>query len=706
MKKILITSALPYVNNVPHLGNCVCVISADVYSRYQRSKGEEVIYVLGTDEHGTTTETRALKEGLTPKQICDKYAKIHHDIYKWFDCEPDCWGRSSSKENATQTVDIFKKLEKNGYILEKELSQAYCEKCKKFLSDRYILGECPFCGYGGARGDQCEKCGKLLDPEQLVKPKCNICGAKPIFKTTKHLFMDLPKIEPKLRKWIKKEEAKWSTNAKTLTQGWLKEGLRPRCITRDLKWGIQVPFKGYEDKVFYSWFDAPIGYIGITRENKKDWKDWWYSPKDTELVQFMGKDNIPFHTILFPSFLIGTGENYTLLNKISVNEYLNYEGGMFSKSKHVGVFGDDAMESGISADVFRYYIMVNRPEKQDTEFAWEDFTDKNNHELVGNFGNLVNRTLSFISRFKGGVVPKGKLNDKFIKEWKEYIKRITDALDKIELKKALREIMELSKLGNKFFQDSEPWKTLKENPEVADTALFLLANLVKDLAILMSPFLPKTADSINNQLNIKQSKWKDLGILSIKAGHKINEPKILFAKIDTKQLAEFKSKYSGGKEEEIHPLSKINLKVAEILIVEPHPDADKLYVMQIDIGKEKRQLVAGLRNYYKAEELKGKHIVIVSNLQPVKLRGKESQGMLLAAVKDDKVTIVEAPLSAPGSPVTAEGISQGDSQITYKEFKETKLTVRGKRIVSKETGALRTNKETLKVNMPDGASVE
>ena len=301
-KRTIITSALPYVNNVPHLGTTVCVISADVFARYLKSKGKEVMSVCGTDEHGTTAEVKALEEGLTPRELVDKYFKIHKKIYEWFNCEFDCFGRTSSEENKEVTLDIFEKLDKNGFITENTLQQTFCEKCDKFLSDRYVEGICPHCDYEGARGDQCEKCGKLLNAVELKNPKCKICGLKPVIKDTDHLFIDLPKIENELRKWISNVDNQWSDNAKTMTQAWLREGLKERCITRDLKWGIKIPKKGYENKVFYSWFDAPIGYIGITKEIRDDWHDWWHTPHKTRLVQFMGKDNIPFHTILFPAF--------------------------------------------------------------------------------------------------------------------------------------------------------------------------------------------------------------------------------------------------------------------------------------------------------------------------------------------------------------------------------------------------------------------
>ena len=459
-KKTLITSALPYVNNVPHLGTVVCILSADVYARYLRLQRHKCVFVCGTDEHGTTAEVKALEEGVTPRKLVDKYFKIHKELYEWLECSFDCFGRTSSKTNEEVTIDIFNKLDKNGFIRQDTIEQVFCNTCKKFLADRYVEGVCPYCGYEHARGDQCENCGKLLDAVELKDPKCKVCGSKPEIRKTRHLFIDLPKIEPELKMWVEKSSEDWSENAKTLTYAWLKEGLKPRCITRDLKWGIKVPKKGFEDKVFYSWFDAPVGYISILKEKfGKEFNSWWHDPDNVELIQFMGKDNILFHTILFPSFLIGTRDNYTLLSRISSNEYLNYENAQFSKSRGTGVFLDDARATGIHPDIWRYYLLVNRPEKTDTEFTWTDFQSKLNNELVANLGNLVNRTISFVNRFYEAQVPKYKLtkhDEKIMAELREKEQIVARLLDNISLKEALRAIMGISSLGNKYFQEQEP----------------------------------------------------------------------------------------------------------------------------------------------------------------------------------------------------------------------------------------------------------
>jgi methionyl-tRNA synthetase len=744
-RRIIVTSALPYVNNIPHLGTLVCVISANVYSRYLKLKGEDVISVLGTDEHGTTAETKALEEGLTPRQLVDKYFAIHKEIYDWFGCRFDCFGRTSSQANHTTTIEIFNALYKNGYILEQEIEQLYCPNCQKFLADRFIEGICPFCEFPDARGDQCDSCGKLINPSELVQPRCKVCGGTPEARKTKHLFIDLPKLGEKLEAWMTKAEDNWSQNARTMAEAWLKEGLKPRAITRDLKWGIPVPLKGYENKVFYSWFDAPIGYISITRENRPDWETYWKN-KNTRLVQFMGKDNIPFHTILFPAFLIGADQGYTLVDSLSVNEYINYEGGKFSKSRNIGVFGDGAIASGITADAWRYYLMVNRPENADTEFIWKDFQEKINKELVANIGNFVNRTLSFIDRFYNGIIPgrddpsatdeRGRL---FQCAVNEKTATITQLLDDIQLKDALREIMMLSRLGNQYFQESEPWKNIKENPHQAEQAIYELANLVRQLAILASPFMPETSAQIMVQLWLSpdsgdNSKAISLNLLNtkLKPGHKIGKPEPLFKKLEDKEVALLQSKY-GGKQAKEGALGKaasgtgkattstdkanseisaavegsdflLDLKVGQILSAEPHPNADKLLVMKVNIGQEERQIVAGLRKYYQPEQLVGKKVAIVSNLMYANLRGMESQGMMLAADDGNTVKAIFLDKSSPGEQVKPEGYTVTSQTISIDRFREIQITVQNKKVVFKGK-VLRSETEELSIDIADNATV-
>ena len=738
--RILVTSALPYVNNVPHLGNLVCVVSADVYTRFLRLMKKDVISVLGTDEHGTTSETKAIEEGLTPKELCDKYYKIHKEIYEWFECEYDCFGRTSSKENAETTIDIFNKLKLNGFISEESMDQPYCEKDKRFLADRFVEGECPKCHYANARGDQCENCGALLNATELINPKCKICKSVPIIKSSMHLFIDLPKLEPELQVWISSVDNNWSDNARTMTMAWFREGLRKRCITRDLKWGIHVPLQGFENKVFYSWFDAPIGYIGITKENKENWKDYWMNPTETNLVQFMGKDNIPFHTILFPAFLIGTRDNYTLMSEISVNEFLNYESGQFSKSRNIGVFGDDAMNTGISADVFRYYLMINRPEKTDTEFTWDDFQKKNNSELVANIGNLVNRTVVFINKSYDGKVPQGNLNESdnsFLENVKLSQEKISRLINEIAIKDSLKEIMHISKLGNQYLQENEPWKNPDENRRT--TCFYVLSNFVKDLAILIFPYMPEASKKILRQLNLKENvlDWSELSNLSVKSGHKINPGELLFKKIEDADLKILKEKFSGKKgktgkivntenTDNIHTtntthtthttlnvghtenigIGNLQLRVGKIIDIKRHPNAEKLYIEKLDFGDETRQIVSGLVPYYTEDELLGKNIIIVTNLEPANLRGEESNGMLLAAEEKGVVGLLRSEDDV-GSYVYADDSNNTSNdydfekiknlnKINIKEFSSMKLHVKDGKVFCNGL-QLRTKKGNLSV---------
>ncbi|MCL2442438.1 MAG: methionine--tRNA ligase [Treponema sp.] len=667
MKRRLITSALPYVNNFPHLGTLTQVLSADTFARFCRLNGLECLYICGTDEYGTPIVNKADEEGVTPKELCDRYHTIHADIYNWFNISFDKFGRTATPVHTEITQEIFLKLDKAGLINEKTDEQFFCSKCERFLADRYIRGICPVCGSAEARGDQCEACGKLLDPTDLKEPLCSACGSTPSLEKTNHLYINLPGIKDKLDNWIKTASVKgfWANNAVQMTQAWIRDGLKERGITRDLKWGIPVPKAGYEKKVFYVWFDAPIGYISITgslgeeivkgdkqcsiKQNWSDWREfvnyWWKKPEEVDLFQFIGKDNIPFHTVIFPSSLLGSADEsdkWTMLHHMSSSEFLNYENSKFSKSRGIGVFGTDAMETGIPSDVWRFYILYNRPEKSDAMFTWKDFQEKVNGELIGNLGNLVNRTLSFVTRYYDGIIPSGGSDSSF---WAEAVKReklITEKLDRAELRDAFREIFELSSFANKYFQDSEPWKIRDDKPEKARAVIRDLVYIVRDLSVLIEPYIPAAAAKIASFFGLKHREnlnWKDIGKPDGIGDIKITS-EVLFTKLEDEQIDTLRDRYSGTQKERQTPKtfsSIVDLRVAKIEKIERHPKADKLYIIQLEAGegitgvREERQIVSGLVPFYKEEDLLGKKIIVAYNLKPAKLRGTESRGMLLAA---------------------------------------------------------------------------
>ncbi len=722
-KRRLITSALPYVNNVPHLGNIIgCVLSADVYARYCRMKGYDTLYICGTDEHGTATEQKAHDEGVTPQEICDKYFEIHRRVYEWFGISFDAFGRTSRPIHHTFTKEIFKAIHRQGYIVEQPVDQLYCPSCDTFLADRFVEGVCPHCQRDGARGDQCDACGKLIDATELIGPTCKRCGTRPQIKHRDHLFLDLPKIENDLRAWVDSQQEKgaWPQNARTLTQAWFKEGLKPRCISRDLKWGVQIPLEGFEDKVFYVWFDAPIGYISITADHFSDWESWWKESEDVELYQFMAKDNIPFHTIIFPATQLTSGIRWTMLHHISSTEYLNYEDGKFSKSKGVGVFGDNAIESGIPADVWRYYLLTNRPETADTAFSWADFQEKTNHELLANLGNFVNRTLSFLVKNYDGTLctlDLAKEDQDFIDEVDGQIDEVTRLLEEVQLKDALRKIMAVCKTCNAYFQRMEPWKRIKEDRERTHVVLSLCANMVHSIAILIRPYLPSTSDAIFTQLAVPAvDEWSLALRPPLGEGHAIGEPRPLFSKLEDAAVQKLRARYSGAqvREEEtkekkeehgIDPFSKLDLRVARIANVEKHPDAGKLFIEEVDIGDlGRRQIVSGLVDHYEPAELRGKHVVVVVNLAPAKLRGVESKGMLLCAEDEHgNVAVVEAPNAKPGDKVTIGGCAgEPAEQVTFKDFQKAAMKLSCGVVMHGDEKLLAVGKDLIVHGMMDG----
>jgi len=709
-KRRLITSALPYVNNIPHLGNLLQVLSADVFARFCRSRGYQTLYVCGTDEYGTATETKAAKENITPRELCDHYHAIHAEIYKWFNISFDCFGRTSTP-NQTQIVQhIFNLVDKAGYITEKETSQLYCPNCKRFLADRFVEGTCPHCSSPNARGDQCDACQTLLEPTELINPRCGVCGTTPVVKNTRHLYIDLPKALPILQKWMDKasEEGFWAKNAVQVTRSWIRDGLKERCITRDLKWGIPVPRPGYEDKVFYVWFDAPIGYISISSYARpQDWQSWWHDPENTELYQFIGKDNIPFHTVIFPATLLASGENWTMLHHMSSTEYLNYEGGKFSKSRGVGVFGNDAANTGIPADVWRFWMFYNRPERGDVDFTWKDFQEKVNGELVGNLSNLVNRTLTFAKRFFDGNLGSN-VDASVLDQIRSREEVITDLLEHAEERDAFRAVFELSDLGNKLFQESEPWKLKNTDPDMTRKILLTLVYLIRDLAILITPYMPSTGEKLLAMLGSGGGDWNTLGTTD--ATVSIGEVSYLFTKLENNLIDSLKERFSGSQEEREEKkmdqpvcerfAQKVILKVSEITEVSKHPQGDFLYILKLNTGEqEPRTIVSSIVAYYKPGELLGRKIVLVSNLKPANFRGVKSYGMLLAASdpqapEHTTCEVLFADDIPAGTNLVPQGLSNPEGPMTYVKpdhffamplyTKDGVLSIDGRPIVSPE----------------------
>lgn len=717
-RNVLITSALPYVNNVPHLGNIIgCVLSADVFARYCRLRGYNTIYICGTDEYGTATETKAMEENCSPKEICDKYHAIHKQVYEWFNISFDEFGRTSTPQQTQVCHSVFNKLMDNHWLSENTMQQPYCDTCQKFLADRLVEGTCPTpgCNYDSARGDQCEKCGKLLNPTDLKDPKCKACQSAPRIRDTDHLFLELPLLKDKLEEYINKmsEAGSWSQNAIQVTNGWLKEGLRSRCITRDLKWGVPVPHEKYKDKVFYVWYDAPIGYISITACYTPEWEKWWKNPENVELYQFMGKDNVPFHTVMFPSTLLGTGENWTLMKSISVTEYLNYEAGKFSKSKGIGVFGNDAKDTNIPVEVWRYYLLTNRPEVSDTLFTWADLQAKLNSELLSNLGNFVNRVLSFIAKPSGqgygAVIPEApqaeahSLTKTLAEKVGKHVEQYIEAMEKVKLKQGLKLAMAISSEGNAYLQESQFWKLYKDDPPACAVVMRTSAGLVYLLASLLEPFMPSFSLEVLKQLNMPQLQVPlsdengDLEKIKIlwnilPAGHKIGKPEPLFKELKDEEMEFYREKFAGSqadravkaaaertaeqlkktkisdkseKKKASNPaagtktkstpeaeitIARLDIRVGLITKVQKHPDADSLYVEEIDVGEATpRTVVSGLVKYIPIEEMQNRKVCVLCNLKPAAMRGIKSHAMVLAASNSEhtKVELVEPPKDAP-----------------------------------------------------------
>ena len=557
-RNVLITAALPYVNNVPHLGNIVgSVLSADVFARFCRMRDYNCIYVGGTDEYGTATETKALELKCTPRELCDKFNALHTQVYKWFDIDFDIFGRTSTEKQTEIVQHLFKKLHSNGNFCEETVDQLYCGSCPRFLADRFVEGTCPFCAYEDARGDQCDHCSKLINAIELRNPRCKMCKSSPAIKTSKHLFLDMPKLDGQFREWQKESSGrgKWTQSAKVITNAWLRDGLKPRCITRDLKWGVPVPLPGYESKVFYVWFDACAGYVSITATYTDQWEKWWRNPEKVELFQFMGKDNVPFHSIVFPMCQIGSGEKFTKVNHVVATEYLNYEDKKFSKSRGVGVFGTHAEQTGIESDVWRFYMMYMRPETQDTSFSWVDLQTKNNSELLNNLGNFIYRCLSFAcTRFDSKVpLSSGELEDSdksVLAQVARYYQEFLENLENLHIRDALRALLMISKTGNQYIQASKPWEKVKKKETFARSAtiVYIGIQICALIAGCLEPFMPKAAAELRRQLCIEKLVLENEFRPLVDGNHPLNAPKPLFKKIENEMIEELQKRFAGEPE--------------------------------------------------------------------------------------------------------------------------------------------------------------
>ncbi|XP_028854259.1 methionine--tRNA ligase, cytoplasmic isoform X2 [Denticeps clupeoides] len=559
-RNVLVTSALPYVNNVPHLGNIIgCVLSADVFARYGRLRGWNLLFICGTDEYGTATENKAREEGLTPQEICNKYHAIHSSIYKWFQIDFDFFGRTTTPRQTEIAQDIFWRLHDRGFLIEDTVEQLRCENCQCFLADRFVEGMCPHCQYPEARGDQCDKCGRLINAVELKAPQCKVCGLTPVVRSSKHLFLDLPKLEPDLEQWLDRSlsTGDWTTNARHITRSWLRDGLKPRCITRDLQWGTPVPHPDFSSKVFYVWFDAPIGYLSITANYTDQWEKWWKNPQQVELYNFMAKDNVPFHSVVFPCSLLGAQDNYTLVNNLVATEYLNYEDTKFSKSRGVGVFGDMAQDTGIPSDVWRFYLLYLRPEGQDSAFSWADMALKNNSELLNNLGNFINRAGMFVSKFFGGCVPEMELqaeDKRLLAQVGWELRQYIQLLDKVRIREALKCILNISRHGNQYIQVNEPWKNIKGGaPERqrAGTVTGVSVNVACLLSAMLEPYMPTVSQTIREQLRAPEScahamlRGEGIFVRSLPSGHRIGTVSPLFQKLETDQIEALRKRFGG-----------------------------------------------------------------------------------------------------------------------------------------------------------------
>ncbi len=673
-KRTTVTSALPYANGPVHIGHLAGVyVPADIYVRYLRLKKEDVLFIGGSDEHGVPITIRAKKEGITPQDVVDRYHKIIKDSFEEFGISFDVYGRTTSKVHCETASEFFRTLYDKGEFVEKTSMQYYDEEAHTFLADRYITGECPHCHAEGAYGDQCEKCGTSLSPTDLINPKSAISGSKPVMRETKHWYLPLDKHEAWLRQWILEDHKEWRNNVYGQCKSWLDMGLQPRAVSRDLDWGIPVPVEGAEGKVLYVWFDAPIGYISNTKELLPDsWEMWWKDP-ETRLVHFIGKDNIVFHCIVFPAMLKAEG-SYILPDNVPSNEFLNLEGDKISTSRNWAVWLHEYLRDFPGKqDVLRYVLTANAPETKDNDFTWKDFQARNNNELVAVYGNFVNRALQLTQKYYDGVVPAcGELTEydrQTLDEFKDVKAKVEELLDAFKFRDAQKEAMNLARIGNKYIADSEPWKVVKTDPERVKTIIYISLQLTANLAIAFEPFLPFSSEKLRKMLNMESFEWNRLGRTDLlQAGHRLAKPELLFEKIeddvieaqvqkllDTKKANEEANYKAKPIRENIafEDFQKLDIRVGTVLECTKVPKADKLLCFKIADGLENRTIVSGISKFYKPEELVGKQVCFIANLAPRKLKGIESQGMILSALNyDESLSVITVDREVkPGSEV-------------------------------------------------------
>jgi methionyl-tRNA synthetase len=660
-KRYLITSALPYANGPIHIGHLAGVyVPSDIYTRYLRMNGVDVISVCGSDEHGVPITLKARKEGVSPQVIVDRYHTINKKAFEDFGIAFDIYSRKSNKVHYDTASEFFRTLYDKGEFIEKSSDQYYDEEAGCFLADRYIMGTCPHCGNENAYGDQCEKCGTSLSPNELINPHSTVSGSKPVLRETLHWYLPLDKYEPWLKKWILEEHKEWKTNVYGQCKSWLDQGLQPRAVSRDLDWGVPVPVEGIEGKVLYVWFDAPIGYISATKELTPDWEKYW-KDKETRMVHFIGKDNIVFHCIIFPAMLNAEG-SYILPENVPANEFLNLENDKISTSRNWAVWLHEYLEDFPGKqDVLRYALCANAPETKDNDFTWKDFQARNNNELVAILGNFINRTLVLTNNYYSGRVPERGTtdtnDDTVLKEIGRLKENVGASLEAFRFREALKEAMNLARLGNKYLADAEPWKVIKTDPERVKTIMNIALQITANLTIVCEPFLPFSMEKLRGWLNYNELKWSKAGESDLLLpGHVINKPELLFEKIEDEEITRqvdkllatkkaneaSDAKTVAGKESiTFDDFTKVDIRTATILEAEKVPKTTKLLKLKIDTGLDIRTIVSGIAEYYEPEAIIGRQISIIANLEPRKIKGIESQGMILMAEdKDGKLVMV------------------------------------------------------------------